>query len=168
MSAPDEPYLDFAKSVTPPWRHKEFEKPRGQFRRSISAPISVVDISSTGDFHAVQVALTESELRPGQEYQSRLASERQALRTEDGDIAIRLVIFSMDLRFVCDLYGVEFQIEPSFFVARQNGVFDRSFCFLEEEPPSFVELGDRWCVKVIDGAYDHPLIRKGVTMSKAT
>jgi hypothetical protein len=44
----------------------------------------------------------------------------------------------------------------------------RSCCYLLEEPPSFIDFGIGIRVKIIDGNYDHPLTRKGVTVSKST
>jgi hypothetical protein len=171
MSAPEEPhrlYQEFAKSVTPLWRHQELEKLEQRYYWDFKALTSIVDISLTGNVHGVQLELTESESCFRQEYQSRLEAERQALRKEDGDIAIRLVIFRRPHQFVRDLYGVEFQIEPSFFLACGHGLDHRSLCVLQEEPPCFIDLGRKCCVKFVDGNYDHPLTRKGVTISKGS
>jgi hypothetical protein len=73
MSLPEGRYFEFAKSITPLWRHGELVDLR---QRGIHGQTSVVDISSTGHVHGGQVGMTESEMRYGQEYQSRLEMER--------------------------------------------------------------------------------------------
>jgi hypothetical protein len=138
--------------------------------------IRVIDISSAGNIHDFQLNLTDEECwRHSEKYQVRLEVEHQALRDEAGDVKTRLVLFS-DRRghdeFVKDLYGVEFQIEPSFFVACEPtltssvSVEHGHMLFLEEDPPAFLNLGRGWCAKFVDQGYDHPLVRKGVTIGK--
>jgi hypothetical protein len=87
----------------------------------------------------------------------------------------RLVLFSNrggHDEFVGDLYGVEFQIEPSFFAACEHtlnssvSVEQGHALYLEEDPPAFLNLGRGWCAKFVDQGYDHPLVRKGVTIGK--
>jgi hypothetical protein len=59
MSLPDGPYFEFAKSVTPLWRHGELVDLRPP--PSLYERISVVDISSTGYVHGGQVEMTQAE-----------------------------------------------------------------------------------------------------------
>jgi hypothetical protein len=162
------PYDQFAASVTPQWRREEFAPSYPS--QSI---IHVVDISSTGHVHRSHLQLTKRESVPLEveeytaEYLTRLEAERQALKTERGDIKTRLVVYAghhYDDGFVRDLYGVEFGIEPSFFNAYDRDNYLR--LFPEEDPPSFLQFGRGWRAKFVDLECDHPLIKKGVTISK--
>lgn len=150
------PYLEFAKSVTPGWRQQDVLR---RLQAPLMSELRVVDISSTGEVHDCWWA----------KYKTRLEEERQALRDERGDVKTRLVLFtggSTSLRDVCELYGVEFQIEPSFFLACAHGgqKFGRPLLFLDEDPPTFLNLGRGICVKIVDKQFNHPFIQNGGTI----
>lgn len=158
----EEPYEAFAKSVTPKWRHDLWFTPDLN-----GDPIHVVDISSTGNIHHHHLELGYEAFFKTGHYEARLGAEREALRNEGRDIKTRLVLFSpshhMD-KFLCDLYGVDFQIEPSFFVACKPA--GSRPLFLHEDPPAFLDLGRGCCAKFVHQHYDHPLIRRGLTLGE--
>jgi hypothetical protein len=67
-----------------------------------------------------------------------------------------------------DLYGVEFELEPSFLRAcsgLSDGNHNRPW-FLKRDPLPFLDLGSGWCAKMIDQKFDHPLTKRGVTIGK--
>lgn len=128
--------------------------------------IRIVDISTAGTIKESHLEVSLSE------YQNRLDAERQTLRYEGGDLETRLVLFSPKgciNSLICDLYGVEFRIEPSFFAACTPPAASnyRFSSVLEEDPPTFLRLGRGRCAKLVAQNSDHPLVRKGVAISEA-
>jgi hypothetical protein len=174
-----ESYYELAKSVTPQWRWEEGVGQEFKYVASLAEvehAFRVVDISSIGNIHDSCVKLIGQEVYGDkEEYRTRLEAERRSLRAEARDIKTRLVIFSHPQssyqfnRFVGDLYGVEFRIEPAFFRACTSAheAGNRPTLFLQEEPPSFIDFGNGWCAKFIDHGCDHPLTKKGVEISKS-
>lgn len=133
--------------------------------------IRIVDISTAGNIAESHLELGQSELLDKAQYKDRLDAERQTLRKEGGDLKTRLVLFSPLYRiddFICDLYGVDFRIEPSFFAACTPPA-SRAYRFssvLDEGPPNFLRLGRGWCAKLVGQDCNHPLVSKGVAISE--
>jgi hypothetical protein len=156
-------YDDFVASVAPAWR-ADLKIPR----RWWSAPFSVIDVSSTGEMSVFQVTQPEFD-EIAETYDSWLHAERQALRTGSKDLKTRLVLFQQADFVLLDLYGAEFRIHPSFFLACDLGSSDPNrwrASLLKEDPPTFVDMGKGWCAKIIGEECDHPLTRNGVSISE--
>lgn len=159
-------YKEFANSVTPQLRggilaHRSHHPSRFQ----------TVDISSTGKVDSSILELTDEETRNIEKYHARLEAERRALTALSKDVKTRLVLFEqreVESGFVHDLYGLEFQVEPSFFRAcinyRSNPDY-KPFVFVEGGPPAFLRLGKGWGAKFIDRGFNHALTRGGMTIS---
>lgn len=166
MSPENGRYINFARSVRPQWRQSSFEI--SHFPRST---IRVVDISSTGSIHDCHLQLSEKETQPRhiKDYETRLEAECQAIKTEVGDVKTRLVLFDRPLghdESVMDLYGVEFRIEQSFFNACFVDNPDYRDKRFQDDPPTFLDLGKGCCARFVDQDFDHPLIRRGVTVGE--
>ena len=164
--AADKPYREFARSVLPQWRHDS------HFQSHLSTSvIRIVDISTAGDIDESPLELGPSELLDKGQYMNRLDVERQTLRDQGGDLKTRLVVFSPDHcidDFICDLYGVDFRIEPSFFAAciPPTNLTHRYSPVLEEDSPTFLRLGRGCCAKLVGQDCHHPLVSKGVAISE--
>lgn len=176
-------YKEFSASVTPRWR-KDLQFSANHFHKGNSA-FRIIDVSSTGAVDDLYLELNEDEKNdafkyrdgnPDNRYQTRLEVERQALRAEQKDIRTRLVLFEQSettTGFIHDLYGIEFQIEPSFFIACTSinwrsthpSFYYTPSLFPKEDPPAFLSFGKGWCAKLVQRDFDHPLIKRGAVIS---
>lgn len=157
-------YDEFARSMVPRWRPED-RVPR--FGRH--SPIHVVDISSTGEVRQSVLLIADFTSNRDPQYLVQLEAQREALKTEDGDIRTRLVLSSdvwTSRGFLYDLYGVEFAIKPAFFEAAMRSNQQSSW-LLGEHIPTFLDLGRGYVAKFIGKDFDHPLTRKGVNISTA-
>jgi hypothetical protein len=167
-------YEDFFRSITPKWRHDLYRLIQDYRRNDQIA--QTLDICSDGSILVSSKIDEIFHFGGGIDY-TQLEKDHEALNSISKDVSTRLVLFTQaGIGPVHDLYGVEFQIEPSFFYAcRQNtGTgFDSSKIlpseapfFLEADMPTFLNLGQAWCAKLIDQPADHPLIKRGLNIGK--
>ena len=158
-------YYEFERSLTSKCMARLRPVDLQHAYKSNFTTVRIIDVLPTGIIRESSMELQVNVFPTADGYQNRLAMEREALIADSKDIKTRLVLFVEEPRRITlfkDLYGVEFEIESSFFRACEGESLGD--VFLGDEPPAFLDLGSKCCAKVIDQKFDHPLIKRGVNV----